>query len=168
MIVCFTTGSKIEGVSSDHIHAFREDTKGAFAQYNKLVYNSNDVISASICQVIDSTDYDGMWDSEVGEDNLVDPNMKKYIDHQIEIITDSDWFEELVKDKVKEVSDETISRFTEHYLGKTKVRKGDFDWNLYNMKEELTDEQEALRQLNGLIESIATGNNTRLILSNLM
>jgi len=54
----------------------------------------------------------------------------------------------------------TISRFTEHYLDKTKVRKGDFDWNLYNMKEELTDEQEALRQLNGLIESIATGNNT--------
>ena len=54
----------------------------------------------------------------------------------------------------------TISRFTEHYLGKTKVRKGDFDWDLYNMKEELTDEQEALRQLNGLIESIATGNNT--------
>lgn len=106
MIVCFTTGSKIEGVSSDHIHAFREDTKGAFAQYNKLAYNSNDVVSASICQVIDSTDYDGMWDSEVGEDNLVDPNMKKYIDHQIEIITDSDWFEELVKDKVKEVSDE--------------------------------------------------------------
>tara|TARA_R100001224_G_scaffold86257_1_gene55413 strand:- start:2513 stop:2752 length:240 start_codon:yes stop_codon:yes gene_type:complete len=53
-----------------------------------------------------------------------------------------------------------ISRFTEHYLDKTKVRKGDFDWNLYNMKEELTDEQEALRQLNGLIESIATGNNT--------
>ena len=105
MIVCFTTGSKIEGVSSDHIHAFREDTKGAFAQYNKLL-NNDDVISASICQVIDSTDYDGMWDSEVGEDNLVDPNMKKYIDHQIEIITDSDWFEELVKDKVKEVSDE--------------------------------------------------------------
>ena len=105
MIVCFTTGSKIEGVSSDHIHAFREDTKGAFAQYNKLL-NNDDVISASICQVIDSTDYDGMWDSEVGEDNLVDPNMKKYIDHQIEIITDSDWFEELVKDKVKEVSGE--------------------------------------------------------------
>ena len=54
----------------------------------------------------------------------------------------------------------TISKFTEQYLDKTKVRKGDFDWNLYNMKEELTDEQEALRQLNGLIESIATGNNT--------
>ena len=28
------------------------------------------------------------------------------------------------------------------------------------MKIELTNEQEALRQLNGLIESIATGNNT--------
>ncbi len=54
----------------------------------------------------------------------------------------------------------TISRFTEHYLDKTKVRKGDFDWDLYNMKEELSDEQEALRQLNALIESIATGNNT--------
>ena len=53
-----------------------------------------------------------------------------------------------------------ISRFTEKFLFNTKVRKGDFDWNLYNMKEELTDEQEALRQLNGLIESIATGNNT--------
>ena len=54
----------------------------------------------------------------------------------------------------------TISRFTENYLNKTKVRKGDFDWDLYNMTEELTDEQEALRQLNALIESIATGNNT--------
>ena len=53
-----------------------------------------------------------------------------------------------------------ISKFTENYLDKTKVRKGDFDWALYNMKEELTDEQEALRQLNGLIESIVTGNNT--------
>ena len=54
----------------------------------------------------------------------------------------------------------TISRFTEHYLDKTKVMEGDFDWDLYNMKEELTDEQEALRQLNYLIESIATGNDT--------
>ena len=54
----------------------------------------------------------------------------------------------------------TISRFTEHYLDKTKVRKGDFDWDLLNMTEELTDEEEALRQLNALIESIATGNNT--------
>ena len=53
----------------------------------------------------------------------------------------------------------SISRFTEKFLDNTKVRKGDFDWNLYNMSEELTDEQEALRQLNGLIESIATGNN---------
>lgn len=54
----------------------------------------------------------------------------------------------------------TISRFTEKFLNNTKVRRGDFDWDLYNMKEELTDEQEALRQLNGLIESIVTGNNT--------
>ena len=54
----------------------------------------------------------------------------------------------------------TISRFTKNFLNNTKVRKGDFDWDLYNMTEELTDEQEALRQLNALIESIATGNNT--------
>lgn len=54
----------------------------------------------------------------------------------------------------------TISKFTENYLDVTKVRKGDFDWDLYNMKIELTNEQEALRQLNDLIESIATGNNT--------
>ena len=53
-----------------------------------------------------------------------------------------------------------ISRFTKNFLHNTKVRKGDFDWDLYNMTEELTDEQEALRQLNALIESIATGNNT--------
>ena len=53
-----------------------------------------------------------------------------------------------------------ISRFTENFLHNTKVRKGDFDWDLYNMTEELTDEQEALRQLNALIESIATGNDT--------
>ena len=53
-----------------------------------------------------------------------------------------------------------INRFTKNFLHNTKVRKGDFDWDLYNMTEELTDEQEALRQLNGLIESIATGNNT--------
>ena len=53
-----------------------------------------------------------------------------------------------------------ISRFTKNYLHNTKVRKGDFDWDSYNMTEELTDEQEALRQLNALIESIATGNNT--------
>ena len=54
----------------------------------------------------------------------------------------------------------TISRFTKNFLHNTKVRKGDFDWDIYNMTEELTDEQEALRQLNELIESIATGNNT--------
>ena len=53
-----------------------------------------------------------------------------------------------------------ISRFTKNFLFNTKVRKGDFDWDSYNMTEELTDEQEALRQLNALIESIATGNNT--------
>ena len=54
----------------------------------------------------------------------------------------------------------TISRFTKNFLYNTKVRKGDFDWDLLDMTEELTDQEEALRQLNGLIESIATGNNT--------
>ena len=53
-----------------------------------------------------------------------------------------------------------ISRFTKNFLNNTKVREGDFDWHLYDMAEELTDEQEALRQLDGLIQSIATGNNT--------
>jgi|TARA_R100000479_G_scaffold164875_1_gene103885 hypothetical protein len=33
-------------------------------------------------------------------------NLQDYIDHQIEIITDSDWFEQLVKNKVKEVQSE--------------------------------------------------------------
>jgi len=53
-----------------------------------------------------------------------------------------------------------ISRFTKNFLNNTKVRKGDFDWDLLNMTDELTDEEEALRQLNALIENIATGNNT--------
>ena len=52
-----------------------------------------------------------------------------------------------------------ISRYTRRFLHKTKIRKGEQDWHLKNMSFELTDEQEALRQLNGLIESIATGNN---------
>jgi hypothetical protein len=53
-----------------------------------------------------------------------------------------------------------ISKFTKRFLHNTKVREGDFDWNLYDMNYELTDQEEALRQLNGLIESIATGNDT--------
>lgn len=53
-----------------------------------------------------------------------------------------------------------ISRFTKNFLNNTKFREGDFDWHLYDMADELTDEEEALRQLNALIESIATGNNT--------
>ena len=57
-----------------------------------------------------------------------------------------------------------ISRFTEKFLNNTKVREGDFDWHLYNMTEELTDEQEALRQLNFLILQQAT----TLILWNLL
>jgi hypothetical protein len=53
-----------------------------------------------------------------------------------------------------------ISRFTKNFLNNTKVREGDFDWDLLDMTDELTDEEEALRQLNALIENIATGNNT--------
>jgi len=54
----------------------------------------------------------------------------------------------------------TISRFTQRFLFNTKVRKGDLDYDLLNMTQELTDEEEALKQLNGLIETIATGNKT--------
>lgn len=53
-----------------------------------------------------------------------------------------------------------ISRFTQRFLFNTKVRKGDLDYDLLNMTQELTDEEEALKQLNGLIETIATGNKT--------
>ena len=53
-----------------------------------------------------------------------------------------------------------ISRFTKTYLENTKVRQGDFDWDLYDMSYELTNEEESLRQLNCLIESIVTGNDT--------
>jgi len=103
-IVCYTQERDYPNASLDKIEAFREDVKGAFARYQELIQDDS-IYSASICQVIASTDYDGMCDSEVGEDNLIDPNMKKYIDHQIEVITDSDWFAELVKDKVGEVTD---------------------------------------------------------------
>ena len=52
------------------------------------------------------------------------------------------------------------SKFTKRFLFNTKVRDGDFDWHLYDMSYELSDEEEALRQLNCLIESIITGNDT--------
>ena len=52
----------------------------------------------------------------------------------------------------------SISRFTKRFLFNTKVREGDFDWHLYDMSYEFSDEEEALRQLNCLIESIITGN----------
>ena len=58
-----------------------------------------------------------------------------------------------------------ISKYTKRFLFNTKIRKGDEDWHLKNMSFEFTDEQEAIRQLNGLIESIATGNNTYKIKS---
>ena len=53
-----------------------------------------------------------------------------------------------------------ISRFTKKFLFNTKVRDGEFDWHLYDMSYELSDEEEALRQLNCLIESIITDNDT--------
>ena len=53
-----------------------------------------------------------------------------------------------------------ISKFTKRFLFNTKVRDGDFDWHLYDMSYELSDEEEALRQLNCLIESVITGNDT--------
>ena len=53
-----------------------------------------------------------------------------------------------------------ISRSTKKFLFNTKVRDGEFDWHLYDMSYELSDEEEALRQLNCLIESIITGNDT--------
>ena len=53
-----------------------------------------------------------------------------------------------------------ISKFTKRFLFNTKVREGDFDWHLYDMSYELSDEEEAFRNLNGLIESIVTGNDT--------
>ena len=54
----------------------------------------------------------------------------------------------------------SISRFTRRFLFNTKVREGDFDWHLYDMSYEFSDEEEALRQLNCLIESVITGNDT--------
>ena len=53
-----------------------------------------------------------------------------------------------------------ISKFTKRFLFNTKFREGDFDWHLYDMSYEFSDEEEALRQLNCLIESIITGNDT--------
>ena len=53
-----------------------------------------------------------------------------------------------------------ISKFTKRFLFNKKVREGDFDWHLYDMSYEFSDEEEALRQLNCLIESFITGNDT--------
>lgn len=53
-----------------------------------------------------------------------------------------------------------VSTYTKRYLFNTKIREGEQDWYLKGMTKELTDEQEALRLLNGIVESIATGNST--------
>ena len=69
LIVCYTRcfSQKLSWKQgSDYIEAFRKENKRAFARYEELL-KEDDIYSASICAVIDSTDYDGMWDSEVGE-----------------------------------------------------------------------------------------------------
>ena len=53
-----------------------------------------------------------------------------------------------------------ISKFTKRFLFNTKVREGDFDWHLYDMSHEFSDEEEALIILNYLIESVISGNDT--------
>ena len=61
MIVCYTRcfyGEHERHTSSDYIEAFRKENKRAFARYEELL-KENDIYSASICAVINSTDYDG-------------------------------------------------------------------------------------------------------------
>ena len=48
-----------------------------------------------------------------------------------------------------------INKYTERFLYNTKILEGEEGFTRY-----LTNKEEALRQLNGLIESIATGNDT--------
>ena len=59
MIVCYTQEQILPYSSWDKIEAFREDVKGAFARYQELTQDDS-IYSVSICQVIDSTDYDGL------------------------------------------------------------------------------------------------------------
>ena len=49
----------------------------------------------------------------------------------------------------------SINEVTKRFLYNTKIQEGE-----EGFEGHLSDEEEALRQLNGLIESIATGNNT--------
>jgi hypothetical protein len=67
MIVCYTQERDYPNPPLDSVEAFREDVKGAFARYQELVQDDS-IYSASICQVIDSTDYDGLL-SGVSDDN---------------------------------------------------------------------------------------------------
>ena len=60
------------------------------------------------------------------------------------------------KDKILENREQDIDIFVERYLWTTKAQEGQDDWQGHR----LSDSQEALRQLRGLIESIITGNNT--------
>ena len=39
-----------------------------------------------------------------------------------------------------------ISRFTKKFLFNTKVRDGEFDWHLYDMSYEFSDEEEGLTE----------------------
>ena len=61
LIVCYTRcfSQKLSWKQgSDYIEAFRKENKRAFARYEELL-KEDDIYSASICAVIDSTDYDG-------------------------------------------------------------------------------------------------------------
>ena len=61
LIVCYTRcfyGEHERHTSSDYIEAFRKENKRAFARYEELL-KEDDIYSASICAVINSTDYDG-------------------------------------------------------------------------------------------------------------
>jgi len=67
MIVCYTQERDYPNPPLDNIEAFREDVKGAFARYQELIQDDS-IYSVSICQVIDSTDYDGLL-SGVSDDS---------------------------------------------------------------------------------------------------
>jgi len=67
MIVCYTQERDFPNASLDNIEAFREDVKGAFARYLELIQDDS-IYSVSICQVIDSTDYDGLPEPQAVDD----------------------------------------------------------------------------------------------------
>jgi len=67
MIVCYTQERDYPNASLDNIEAFREDVKGAVARYQELIQDDS-IYSVSICQVINSTDYDGLPEPQAVDD----------------------------------------------------------------------------------------------------